>query len=278
MRIEAGGNVGIGTTSPIGKFNVSKDSTTDGLSQAITVSSSSVSTKRMNLGYVPGSNYAFIDVINYGVSNTNQALSLQPNGGNVGIGTTTPNAKLDIQGTQGQLFSVTDNLSGSIFAVADISGVPIFDVNSSGVSYFDGSLGIGTTPSSGTKLEVNGQTIINSTNVATGLAWFNNQNELFSFQDSSGAGELLLSNSGVKVAIRASGNSYFNGGNVGIGTTSFTAGVKLEVAGNIKADGSFYLYSGTTRYFSVGSYSNAPYINTGTSGGTVYIGAPVSYG
>ena len=33
---------------------------------------------------------------------------------------------LDIQGSQGQLFSVTDNLTGSnIFAVADISGVPI---------------------------------------------------------------------------------------------------------------------------------------------------------
>ena len=64
--------------------------------------------------------------------------------GNVGIGTTTPLAKLDIQGTQGQLFSVTDDLSGSIFAVADISGVPIFDVNSSGVSYFDGNVGIGT--------------------------------------------------------------------------------------------------------------------------------------
>ena len=51
---------------------------------------------------------------------------------------------VDIQGSQGQLFSVTDNLSGSIFAVSDISGVPILDVNSSGVSYFDGSLGVGT--------------------------------------------------------------------------------------------------------------------------------------
>ena len=90
------GNVGIGTTLPIGKFNVSKDSTTNGLSQAITVSSSSVSTKRMNLGYVPGSNYAFIDVINYAISNTNQALSLQPNGGNVGIGTTGPVQKLEV--------------------------------------------------------------------------------------------------------------------------------------------------------------------------------------
>ena len=53
---------------------------------------------------------------------------------------------VDIQGSQGQLFSVTDDLNGSIFAVSDISGVPIFDVNSSGISYFDGKLGIGLTP------------------------------------------------------------------------------------------------------------------------------------
>ena len=43
---------------------------------------------------------------------------------------------VDIQGSQGQLFSVTDDLSGSIFAVSDISGVPILDVNSSGAFYF----------------------------------------------------------------------------------------------------------------------------------------------
>ena len=65
------------------------------------------------------------------------------NSGNVGIGTSSPNAKLDVQGSLGQLFSVTDNLTGSIFAVSDISGVPILDVNSSGVSYFDGKVGIG---------------------------------------------------------------------------------------------------------------------------------------
>ena len=45
---------------------------------------------------------------------------------------------VDIQGSQGQLFSVTDDLSGSIFAVSDISGVPILDVNSSGLVTVDG--------------------------------------------------------------------------------------------------------------------------------------------
>ena len=34
---------------------------------------------------------------------------------------------LDIQGSQGQLFSVTDQLSGSLFAVSDISGIPVME-------------------------------------------------------------------------------------------------------------------------------------------------------
>jgi hypothetical protein len=45
---------------------------------------------------------------------------------------------VNVLGSQGQLLSVTDNLSGSIFAVSDISGVPIFDVNSSGLVTVDG--------------------------------------------------------------------------------------------------------------------------------------------
>jgi hypothetical protein len=35
---------------------------------------------------------------------------------------------LDVQGSQGQLFSVTDSLSGSLFAVSDISGLPVLEV------------------------------------------------------------------------------------------------------------------------------------------------------
>ena len=34
---------------------------------------------------------------------------------------------LDIQGSQGQLFSITDSLSGSLFAVKDISGIPVVE-------------------------------------------------------------------------------------------------------------------------------------------------------
>ena len=45
---------------------------------------------------------------------------------------------LDVQGSQGQLFSVTDNLSGSLFSVNDISGMPVLQVSS------DDSVRLGT--------------------------------------------------------------------------------------------------------------------------------------
>ena len=47
---------------------------------------------------------------------------------------------LDIQGSQGQLFSITDDLTGDIFSVSDISGVPIFNVNADGTTTIDGPL------------------------------------------------------------------------------------------------------------------------------------------
>lgn len=73
----------------------------------------------------------------------------------VGIGTTNPVSSLDIfgnvnvAGTSGQLFSVTDNLStGSIFSVNDISGIPSIDVDANGtigLAPYNGRIGIGTT-------------------------------------------------------------------------------------------------------------------------------------
>ena len=49
----------------------------------------------------------------------------------------------DIQGSQGQLFSITNSLSGDLFSVSDISGIPILNVNSSGLVTVDGNLNIG---------------------------------------------------------------------------------------------------------------------------------------
>ena len=49
-------------------------------------------------------------------------------------------AVLTVQGSQGQLFSITDDLTGNLFSVSDISGIPILNVNSNGTTTLDGPL------------------------------------------------------------------------------------------------------------------------------------------
>jgi hypothetical protein len=94
----------------------------------------------------------------------------------VGIGTTNPQSKLeinvgtavsafDIQGSAGQLFSVTNNLtSGSIFSVNDVTGIPSIDVDADGtiqLAPFGSTeyVGVGTTNPT-QKLDVNGNVAI----------------------------------------------------------------------------------------------------------------------
>ena len=121
---------------------------------------------------------------------------------------------LDIQGSQGQLFSVTDDLSGDLFTVADISGVPILNVNASATSSFDGYLGIGTT-SPTDKLEVYAP------------------HSQLRLKDSDDNTFTQFSSSGGKFAIRqdsTSANHFWmnSSGNVAIGTPNFYA--RLSVA------------------------------------------------
>ena len=54
---------------------------------------------------------------------------------------------LSIEGSAGQLFSVSNDLTGVIFSVNDVSGIPSLEVNADGtisLAEFDGEVGIGT--------------------------------------------------------------------------------------------------------------------------------------
>ena len=128
------------------------------------------------------------------------ALNFLNNGyfaSNVGIGTTSPNAKLDVQ--DGHIRNTNDNTGNflDIFCDGDGTGSSIFASSANNIVI---------RPSNGfLDLQANG------------------------FGASGSHGNLRIFNSAdaVQVSLNSSGNSYLNGGNVGIGTTSPNARLKV---------------------------------------------------
>ena len=141
----------------------------------------------------------------------------------VGIGTTVPSAKLDVnvgssvtafnvEGSEGQLFSITNNLSsGSIFTVNDITGLPSIDINADGTIQIAprgaGELvGIGTTiPTS--KLHVAGDTLI------TGISTFNDDvhlpDDTFVRLGDLSTGDFTINHDGARTMARQHGIGSF---------------------------------------------------------------------
>jgi hypothetical protein len=98
MCIDAAGNVGIGTTAPYAKLEILKNSSsyTTETEGGISILSQ-FSESKLILGAYAG-NWSYIQSLQNGTSWTTRPLVLQPNGGDVGIGTS-PSAKLDVNGS-----------------------------------------------------------------------------------------------------------------------------------------------------------------------------------
>ena len=135
--VQDGGNAGVGDAAPTSisanTYSLSVNSSRTDLSGAL-INKANGTIKHQQ--YWDSSGYGFNLSANSGdfkwKVNNNDRMVVDKDGG------------LDIQGTAGQLFSVTNSLSGDIFSVSDVSGVPILNVNSSGNVDIDGKLGIGT--------------------------------------------------------------------------------------------------------------------------------------
>ena len=83
------------------------------------------------------------------------------------------NGTLSFDGSAGQLFSITNDLSGLLWSVNDVSGIPSAEVYANGsvrLAEFSGNVSIGTATNS-SKLFVNGNTTVNgSINVTSTMA------------------------------------------------------------------------------------------------------------
>jgi hypothetical protein len=249
MRITAAGNVGIGTTSPTNKLDI-RQSTSGGSdvsgTGAITIGSD-------NPYWTFRGTFTSLQDLAFDRSYAGtwyESMRIQRSTGNVGIGTTSPGARLSVElsGAANQRLANFRNTGGNSFIEIQSSGngaigfwtaannaFSIYQNATAGtigtsVLYVDASanVGIGTT-SPQQKLQVASPS---ATSVVLGASYLStNNNNFFEVGILANDGYLNLRNSGVvsTVHIDSDGKSYFNGGNVGIGTTNPQG--QLEISG-----------------------------------------------
>ena len=221
MRITAAGNVGIGTASPLSKLHV-ETSASNPFRMVRTGGSAT------NFGYEFGS--GAIGLYDYTNSTYRYYIT---SGGNVGIGTTSPVAKLttitNAAGWAGWIENqdTTGNGSGLVITGAsNVGGISLLVRKQDGTSTMtvlgDGNVGIGTTsPASLLHIYKTSYPVFTlGSGVVTGNVGIDTANNFMSIGTETNHPLSFATNNSAKMRITAAGN-------VGIGTTNPTA--KLDI-------------------------------------------------
>lgn len=82
---------------------------------------------------------------------------------------TTQSGTLSFEGSAGQLFSITNDLTNTIFSVNDVSGIPSLEINANGtitMGVYGGNVGIGTANPTA-KLQANGTFFVTQNNTSS---------------------------------------------------------------------------------------------------------------
>lgn len=158
LTISPYGNVGVGTTLPSAKFEVSKDSNyTDYSTSAFHISSSSNPGKQIRAGYDSAIDAGYVQVAHTGVAT--KSLVLNPSGGNVGIGTATPSNTLDVRsgGSSAAIGLLTSSQAADALRLINSDGSLRISngITANLLNLVSGNVGIGTTNPT-QKLSVNG--------------------------------------------------------------------------------------------------------------------------
>lgn len=223
IRIQDNGNVGIGTTNPGAKLSV-------GMTSAATAAQVGYNTSNMvELGW---NGYPYVQAQDSHTPN-GYGLVLNPSGGNVGIGVTSPAARLDIAAGSGYELRFSGASSANVYAPdGDLfmlagSGSEIHlgaNETNSQIVLQNGNVGIGTTSPRGKLQIVDASTDANGTALTLGPIEGSNLRLGYDNEFS-----WIQSHGGKPLAINSLGNK------VGIGTTAPTQ--TLDVNGGLRVRG-----------------------------------------
>ncbi|NTW90433.1 MAG: hypothetical protein HGA35_00570 [Erysipelotrichaceae bacterium] len=150
----------------------------------------------------------------------------------------TSNGTLSFEGSSGQLFSITNNLVGSIFSVNDISGIPSIEVLDTGtikLGQYSGNVLIGTSSDNGYKLNVLGS-IYASTQITSNVLRADDIQVI----SSTGVRSLTIdsTNDRTSILLKKSGVTVWdigqtNGGDLEFKTAGTTTSAKVNSSGDI---------------------------------------------